>query len=173
MQQTTSIKSANAGVPPEAEQPAASHRPVMDAFEVRYPRVGAGVLRVLLRMPPALRRRVFTSAFARAEAAFNRGDFEAVTALWADDVVYVPPPALHAGPPIIGHSNVLAFWNEVSRRYDRSRIANLSIEALDRKSFVRTARLSHQGPGETLEYVIRQTTYVDRGRVIRQVNVEV
>lgn len=36
--------------------------------------------------------------------------------------------------------------------------------------FVRTARLSHTRPHSTFQYVIRQTTQVRRGRVVRQIN---
>jgi ketosteroid isomerase-like protein len=124
-------------------------------------------------MPVPIRRRVFTSAFARAEDAFNRGDLEAVLALFADNVEYVPPPALHSGAPIAGRRNVLAFWNDVFTRFERSQITNLSIEALGHTSFVRTAKLSHDGREGTLEYEIRQTTDVRRGRVVRQVNEQI
>jgi hypothetical protein len=95
---------------------------------------------------------------------------QAVFALFADDVEYVPPPALYSGAPIVGRANVLAFWNDVLTRYERSRITNLSVEALGHTSFVRTAKHSHYGREATLEYGIRQTTDVRRGRVVRQVN---
>jgi hypothetical protein len=55
-------------------------------------------------------------------------------------------------------------------RYQRSTITNLSVEETSLSRFVRTARLSHTGPDSTLRYVIRQTTQVRRGRVVRQVN---
>jgi ketosteroid isomerase-like protein len=147
-------------------------RPVMDAIEVRAPEVSALALRALPRLPPRVRRTVLAGAFARAEAAFNRGDFEAVLALFADDVEYVPPPALHHGPPIVGRPAVLRFWQDVLERYDRSAIANLSVEETSRNRFVRTARLTHDGPDGALTYVIRQTTDLRRGRVARQVNEE-
>jgi ketosteroid isomerase-like protein len=147
-----------------------SRRPMMDVIEVRVPGIVSLILRALLRMPAPVRRRVLASAFARAERAFNRGDFEAIVALWAEEVEYVPPPAIHTGLPISGRSNVLEFWHDVLARYERSRIVNLSVEALTPDSFVRTAKLCHDGRDGTLEYRIRQTTEVRRGRVVRQVN---
>ena len=125
--------------------------------------------RALLRMPAPMRRRGLASAFDRAEDAFNRGDFRAVLALFTDDVDYVPPPPL-SGTPIRGRAAVLRFWQAMADRYQRSTITNLSIEETSKSRFVRTARLSHAGPDNTLEYVIRQTTQVRRGRVVRQVN---
>jgi Universal stress protein family/SnoaL-like domain len=50
---------------------------------------------------------------SRAEAAFNRGDFEAIFALFAEDVRYVPPPALGEGA-INGRVAVLAFWHAIA-----------------------------------------------------------
>ena len=47
---------------------------------------------------------------------------------------------------------------------------NLSVEETGKSRFVRTARLSHARVDSTLEYVIRQTTELRRGRVVRQVN---
>jgi hypothetical protein len=72
--------------------------------------------------------------------------------------------------PIRGRTAVLRFWQAIPGRYQRSTITNLSIEETSPRRFVRTARLSHTGPDSTLEYVIRQTTQVRRGRVVRQFN---
>ena len=146
------------------------HRPLIDTIEVRAPTVAALAVRVLMRLPAPARRRVLVDAFTRAQNAFNRGDFEAIFAVWADDVEYVPPPALHSGDPIVGRAAVLRFWHEIANRYQQNRIANLSIEEATPTRFVRTARLSHERPGESLEYVIRQTTDLRHGRVIRQIN---
>lgn len=146
-----------------------ARRPAMDTLEVRWPGFAAHAVRTLLRMPVPVRRRGLASAFDRAAAAFNRGDFEAVFALLADDAEYVPPPPL-SGKPIRGRAEVLRFWQAVPDRYPLSTIANLSIEEAGRSRFVRTARLSHTGPGTTLEYVIRQTTQLSHGRVVMQVN---
>lgn len=55
--------------------------------------------------------------------------------------------------------------------FERSTITNLSLEEAAPARFVRTARLSHQGPGD-LEYTIRQITQLAAGRVTRQVNEE-
>ena len=159
-----------------AEQPShdpGTRRPLLDAIEVRAPGAAALANMLLLRMPSPLRRRFLTGAFTRAEKAFNRGDFEAIVALWADDVEYVPPPALHTGQPIVGRAAVQQFWQDVPRRYERSRITNLSLEETSRNRFVRTAQLSHDGPAGTIEYVIRQTTDLRHGRVVRQVNEQI
>lgn len=144
-------------------------RPAMDTLEVRWPGFAAHAVRTLLRMPVPVRRRGLASAFGRAEAAFNRGDFEVVLALFTDDVDYVPPPPL-SGTPIRGRAEVLRFWQALPGRYPRSTITNLSIEEATTSRFVRTARLSHTGPYGSLEYVIRQVTQLSRGRVVRQVN---
>ena len=152
-----------------AASPDTARRPAMDVLEVRWPGVAAHAARMLLRMPAPIRRRGLASAFNRAQDAFNRGDFPAVLALFTDDADYVPPPPLSARP-IRGRAAVLRFWQDMLDRYQRSTIRNLSIEETSKSRFVRTARLSHTGADSTLEYVIRQTTEIRRGRVIRQVN---
>ena len=124
----------------------------------------------MLRLPPSLRRRVLSAAFERAERAFNRGDLAAVFALFADDVEYVPPPALHSGPPIVGRLAVQRFWEDVLARFERSTITNLSIDEATPTRFVRTARLSHRRSDDNVGYAIRQITEVAAGRVVRQVN---
>jgi EmrB/QacA subfamily drug resistance transporter len=144
-------------------------RPVMDTLEVSWPGLAAHAAGLVLRLPGPLRRRGLASAFNRAQAAFNRGDFQSVLALFADDVDYVPPPPL-SRTPIRGRAEVLRFWQAMPARYPRSTITNLSIEQTSPRRLIRTARLSHTGPDSTLEYVIRQTTQVRRGRVVRQVN---
>jgi len=145
----------------------------MDMIEVRAPAAAAVAVRVLLRMPSPVRRRVLVDAFTRAQNAFNRGDFEAICALWADDVEYVPPPVLHRGEPILGRAAVLQFWQYVLNRYEQNRIANISIEAVGTARFIRTAQLTHERQGETLHYEIRQTTELRHGRVTRQINEEI
>ncbi len=145
-------------------------RPFADALEVRAPAVAAAVVRIILRLPLTARTRVLRDAFARAERAFNRGDLEAVFALFAEDVVYVPPPALHSGEPIHGRAAVLSFWERVLDRFPQSSIANLSIEEAAAGRFVRTAALTHVSAESSLSYSIRQTTELRSGRVVRQVN---
>jgi len=87
--------------------------------EVAAPAVAAAVARLVGHLPAALRRRALSGAFSRAQAAFNRGDFEAIFALFADDVRYVPPPAL--GPtPINGRAAVLAFWRAIGEQFPTS-----------------------------------------------------
>lgn len=123
-------------------------------------------------LPGPLRRRALGAAFDRAQAAFNRGDMEAVTALFAQDVEYAPPPPLGGGE-IYGREAVLEFWREVLARYPHSAIENLEIRETAPGRFVRTARLSHAGAGADtalLEYEIVQTTWLRAGRVVRQVN---
>ena len=134
--------------------------------------LAALVARAVSRAPAGVRRRALEAAFDRAREAFNRGDMEAVFALFSDDVEYVAPPALHEGPPIHGRDAVLRFWEAQLERFDSSSIENLSIEEDTPGRFVRRARLRHvpRGAGEPLEYVILQTTELRRGRVVRQVN---
>ena len=126
--------------------------------------------RALGALPVRLRRRALQLAFDRARDAFNRGDMEAVTALFAEDVAYVPPPPLGAGE-ITGRAAVLAFWRQTLARYPDSTIENLSLREVQPGSFVRTARLRHQGAGgDALDYEIVQRTFLRGGRVVRQVN---
>src|SRR5208283_2901025 len=113
-------------------------RSLADRFEVRFPAAAAVFVRALGRAPAAVRRRVLTDAFARAERAFNRGDLDAVFALFADDVQYVPPPALYDGPPIAGRDAVRRFWTETAARFDDNQITNVSIEESEPARFVRT-----------------------------------
>ena len=122
-------------------------------------------------LPGPLRRRTLQAAFDRARDAFNRGDIEAVTALFAPDVSYVPPPPL-GDEEIQGLDAVLDFWRGVFARYPENRIENLAIREAAPGRFVRAARLRHAAPGEreALEYEILQTTILRGGRVVRQVN---
>jgi len=96
-----------------------------------------------------------------------------VFALFAPDVEYGPPPPLHEGGPPKGRAAVFEFWNGVFERYDENAIENLSIDEVSSGSFVRRARLVHRSVmiDESLEYTVIQTTNLEGGRVIRQVNV--
>jgi ketosteroid isomerase-like protein len=145
-------------------------RPLIDQIEVYAPNFVALINRMALQLPAPLRRRLVEAAFDRAEAAFNRGDFEPICALFTANAEYVPPPALHNGQPIIGRAAMLQFWNDVLARYPKSSITNLSIQQATARQFVRTAKLSHEGPAEHLSYVIRQTTELRHGSIIRQIN---
>lgn len=148
-------------------------RPLVDQIEVHAPNLVAFINRMALRLPAPLRRRLAVDAFDRAEAAFNRGDFELICALFTANAEYVPPPALHSGKPIIGGAAMLQFWNDVLARYPNSTITNLSLQQATARQFVRTARLSHEGPTGQLSYTIRQTTELLHGRIIRQINEEI
>jgi hypothetical protein len=68
---------------------------------------------------------------------------------------------------------VFDFWRGVRERYDDSNIENLSLEEATPGCIVRRARLSHRSSArdEELTYVIVQTTELDRGYVVRQINV--
>ncbi len=145
-------------------------RPLADTIEVRAPLLASLAVRLLLRLPPAMRTRALQDAFARAENAFNRGDLHAVFALFAPHVEYVPPPALHSGAPIIGRDAVMSFWQDVFALYPRSSIENRSIEEALPGRFVRTATLTHENSHGRLQYSIRQVTELRSGRVVRQVN---
>jgi len=147
-----------------------ARRPLLDSIEVRSPRLAAGGARLLTRLPAPFRRQVLTGAFNRAADAFNRGDLESVFALFAEDVEYVPPPALYTGEPLHGRAAVFGFWREVFARFEHSAITNLSIAETTRTRFVRSALLSHRGTGNPLEYVIWQTTELRGGLVVRQIN---
>ena len=147
-----------------------SARPLADRLELAAPALAAVSVRILGRAPEAVRRKVLRAAFDRARDAFNRGDIEAVTALFADDVVYLPPPPL-CGGEIHGRRAVLAYWHVVYRRYRRSTIENLALEEAAPGRIVRRARLRHLGEGaDVLEYTILQTTELRAGRVVRQLN---
>lgn len=145
-------------------------RPLADRFEVAAPGVAALAVRAIGRMPGPVRRRALQSAFDRARDAFNRGDFDAVFALFASDVEYGPPPPLHSGR-IRGRAAIDRFWRNVAARYD-SKIENLSLEEAEPQRFVRRARLRHipEDGDEPLSYVIVQTTTLAGGRVVRQIN---
>ncbi len=147
-------------------------RPFVDRVEVTAPFLASVVARSVARLPAPVRQRVVADAFARAEAAFNRGDFEAIFALFADDVHYIPPPAL-GEQPINGRAAVLAFWQTVTARFDASLIENLSVEEVGQRRFVRTARITHRTDGDELSYVIRQVTELHGGRVVSQVNEQI
>jgi ketosteroid isomerase-like protein len=148
-------------------------RPLADRIEVRAPGLAALAVMAVARLPVSVRRRVLRSAFERARDAFNRGDLEAVFGLFADDVEYGPPPPLHSGDPLRGREAVFEFWRAIFDRYDESTIENLSLDEAAPGSFVRRARLHHRmnATGESLDYVVVQTTYLKGGRVVRQVNI--
>ena len=94
-------------------------------------------------------------------------------ALFASDVEYGPPPPLHEDQPLQGRAAVLDFWRGVLARYDESSIENLSVEEAEPGRIVRRARLRHRSTtsGDALDYVILQTTELENGRVVRQINV--
>ncbi len=150
----------------------ARRRPLIDRVEIGAPRLVALAARTLGYLPSPIRRRALQAAFSRAREAFNRGDFDAVFALFAPDVEYGPPPPLYQGEPLRGRAAVFAFWRGVLARYDDSQIENLSLQEASRGRIVRRARLRHRSSatGETLSYVIVQTTDLCGGRVVRQMN---
>ena len=147
-------------------------RPLADRAEVRAPRLAALGAQVVGHLPRRFRRGILQSAFDRARDAFNRGDLDVVFALFSSDVEYGPPPPLYNDGLLQGRAAVLDFWRGVLARYD-STIENLSLEEASPGRIVRQARLRHRSraSGETLDYVIVQTTELKRGHVIRQINV--
>lgn len=142
-------------------------RTTAERLEVAAPGLAAAAASLVGVLPRPLRARALQGAFDRAAAAFNRGDLDALFALFADDVDYVPPPALRPPDRIRGRDELKRFWRDVLERHPGSTIVNLSLEEAGRNRFVRTARLTH---GPDLVYDIRQLTEVRRGRVVRQVN---
>ncbi len=94
-------------------------------------------------------------------------------ALFAPDVEYGPPPPLHPDGLLHGRAAVLGFWRGVLASYDENTIENLSLEEASPGRIVRRARLRHRSlaTGEALDYVVVQSTELEAGRVIRQVNV--
>jgi hypothetical protein len=148
-------------------------RPLADRIEVGAPGLAALAARTIARLPEPVRRRALRSAFDRARDAFNRGDLEAVFALFAAGVEYGPPPPLYEGPPLRGRTAVFDFWRGVHGHYETSTIENLSLEEARPNYIVRRARLHHHSRGtvEDLSYVITQTTELRAGRVVRQLNV--
>lgn len=151
-----------------------TNRPLADRVEVAAPGLAALIARVLIHLPEPLRRRVLGAAFDRTRDAFNRGDLEAVFALFDAEVEYVPPPALYQGGPLKGREAVFAFWRDVLARYEDSTIANLSLEEAVPGRIVRGARLCHRSraEGDQISYEIVQTTELAGGRVVRQVNTQ-
>ncbi len=151
---------------------AISRRPLADRLELEAPRAAALAARAVARLPGSIRRRVLRTAFDRARDAYNRGDMEVVFALFAPDVEYGPPPPLHSGAALHGRTAVLDFWREVLTRFDENTIENLALEEASPGRIVRRARLHHRSSltGEELGYEIVQSTELQGGRVIRQVN---
>jgi ketosteroid isomerase-like protein len=151
----------------------AARRPVIDSLEVSAPALASLLARLVGQLPAGIRRQALQAAFDRARDAFNRGDLEAVFALFAEDVEYAPPPPLHTGAPLHGRAQVLEFWSGVRARYETNMIENLALDESAPGRFVRRARLCHcsSGCSRRLEYTIVQTTELRRGRVVRQVNV--
>jgi hypothetical protein len=145
-------------------------RTASEKIELRFPGLAALGVLLLGKAPGPVRRRALRRAFARAEAAFNRGDFDALFAMFADNVEYVPPPALSEAT-IHGKHELLRFWNEVLSRYPEGEITNLDLEEATPTRFIRTIRVVHRARDEQrLRYDLRQTTELERGRVVRQVN---
>jgi len=147
-------------------------RSLIDRVEVRSPESAALLARALSRLPDVARRRVLQSAFGRARDAFNRGDFDVVFALFTATAEYRPPPPVHDGGPLRGRQAAIEFWRRVFDRFDENTIENLSLDETSRGSFVRRARLHHRSSttGEVLDYAIVQTTDLEHGHVVRQVN---
>ena len=146
-----------------------TRRPVADRLEVAAPSLAAIAARGTRHLPRSLLRRVLVSALARAEAAFNRGDYVAVFALFADDARYVPPPAL-GHDPIMGRHAIVDFWRATGARFTTSTIENLSLDEVAPERFTRTLRITHRTDDEEVAYVIHQITELRRGRVASQVN---
>lgn len=149
----------------------AGRRPLADRIEIAAPRLAAFAVRALDYLPTGIRARVLQAAFDRAQNAFNRGDLEAVFALMDRNAVYGPPPPLYRDGYLRGRPAVLDFWRTVFADYE-STIENLFLDEVAPGRVVRRARLTHRNrkSGETLSYVIRQTTELVGGRVVLQVN---
>lgn len=143
-----------------------------DRIEVAAPGLAALLARGLAHLPKPLRHRALRGAFDRARDAFNRGDLEAVFALFDAEVEYVPPPALYTGEPLRGRDAVFSFWQRILAHYEDSAIENLSLEEAVPGRIVRRARLCHRSrtEGDEISYEIVQTTELAAGRVVRQVN---
>jgi len=147
-------------------------RPLADRIEVAVPSIAAIAARGASHLPAPVRRRALISALARAEGAFNRGDYEAVFALFTNATRYVPPPALST-TPISGRAAILEFWHSIGARFRNSTIENLSLDEAAPERFTRTLRLTHQTEDSEISYVIRQVTKLHHGRVVSQVNEQI
>ncbi len=145
-------------------------RPIADRAELVSPVLTRMLTRAVLALPAPLRRRALDGAFGRAQAAFNRGDLEAVFATFSPGVEYEPPPPLPGARPIRGRERVLGYWQGIFERFSANRIENLDVVEVGRGTIRRTARLRHAGGGEQLEYEILQTTEIRGGQVVRQTN---
>ena len=146
-----------------------TRRPFADRFEVAAPSLAALAARGAGHLPKPLLRRVLVSALARAEAAFNRGDYVAVFALFTDTARYVPPPSL-GHEPITGREAILDFWRDTGARFTTSTIEDFSLDEIAPERFTRRLRLTHRTDDEEIAYVIRQVTELRHGRVVSQVN---
>lgn len=149
-----------------------TRRPVADRIEIAAPSLAAIAAPLAGHLPVPLRRRVLVSVLARAEAAFNRGDYDAVFALFADSAHYVPPPAL-SQVPITGRNAILDFWRATNARFATSTVTNVSLDETLPERFTRTLRITHRADGEEFSYLIRQVTDLRQGRVVSQVNEEI
>ncbi len=124
-------------------------RPLADRLEIAAPWLAANAARAAGYLPESLRRRVLASALGRAEAAFNRGDYEAVFALFADEARYVPPPAL-SQTPITGRAAIVEFWRAIGARFPVSTIENVTLDEAAPERFTRTLRLTLRTNGEEI-----------------------
>jgi SnoaL-like domain len=149
-----------------------TRRPVADRIEIAAPSLAAIAARLAGHLPVPLRRRVLVSVLARAAAAFNRCDYDAVFALLADSAHYVPPPAL-SQVPITGRNAILDFWRATNVRFATSTVTNVSLDETLPEPFTRTLRITHRADGEEFSYLIRQVTDLPQGRVVSQVNDEI
>jgi ketosteroid isomerase-like protein len=147
-------------------------RPLADRLELRLPGATRLVTRAVLAAPAPVRQAVLRGAFARAQEAFNRGDFDVVLAAFADDVEYEPPPPLPDAGPLRGREAVLSYWRGIFERFDENRIENVEVVETGRGTIRRVARLHHRerATGAPLDYEILQTTELRGGVVVRQRN---
>lgn len=125
-----------------------------------------------MRLPGGPRRRLLFDAFGRAEAAFNRGDLDAVFAAFAREVDYLPPSVLPGARPLHSKAEVVAFWRGMFERFAENSIENLELSELRPGVLRRRAVLCHREAGgeEPIRYEIEQITEFRAGQVVLQHN---
>ena len=117
---------------------------------------------------------MLAGAFRRAEAAFERGDAEALFASFGPEVDYAPPPPLNGPARLRGRKAVVAFWLDVFSRWEHHSIATAALDDEGAGVIRRRATIRHWGGADrnALEYEVEQLTEIRDGRVARQINLD-
>ncbi len=105
----------------------------------------------------------------QAFEAFDRGDYDAVLALFDENVVINQPPELPGAPPILhGHAGVLESFELWPEQWDEFRIEMLDIRDLGSHVLLSTQTFG-RGKQSGIEVEARFTFVftLDKGKIIR------